>query len=284
MSASALHAQDVDSTGLPGDNFSLQAAIDLFKQADSPEAFEKALNTEGNDANNLDLNEDGEIDYIKVIDKKDGDVHAFVLQAAVSETENQDIAVIELEKTGDNTAVLQIVGDEDIYGEEVIVEPSDGSSSAMFYHDAEVAYNHGPAVVEGVEFGNGSNNGIIVNVWLWPSVRFVYGPVYSVWMSPYRWRARPVWFRPWRPVRYSVFYPRRAVYRPRYAVVTTHRVVRARAIYRPARVTSVTVVHRNAGNVGRYRAGHVTRTSTTIEGPRGRKVTHTKTTVRRRRR
>ncbi len=34
----------------------------------------------------------------------------------VSASESQDVAVIELEKTGDNRAVIQIVGDEDIYG------------------------------------------------------------------------------------------------------------------------------------------------------------------------
>jgi hypothetical protein len=88
-----------DSTGLPGDNFSLEAALDLFKNSASPEAFEKALNTEGNNVNNLDLNDDGDIDYIRVIDHRDGDVHTIVLQATISATESQDVAVIELEKT-----------------------------------------------------------------------------------------------------------------------------------------------------------------------------------------
>ena len=30
-----------DSTGLPGDNFSLQGALEMFKKASSPEEFEK---------------------------------------------------------------------------------------------------------------------------------------------------------------------------------------------------------------------------------------------------
>ena len=63
-----------DSTGLPGDNFSLQGAMDLFSKATSPEDFEKAINDEKNNVNNLDLNGDGEIDYIKVIDKKERNV------------------------------------------------------------------------------------------------------------------------------------------------------------------------------------------------------------------
>jgi hypothetical protein len=126
LAATSLYANtEQDSTGMPGDHFSLQGALDMFKNASSPEDFEKLINTSSKNVNNLDLNNDGEVDYIKVIDKPGNNVHAFILQVAVSETENQDIAVIELEKTGDTTAILQIIGDEDIFGEQVIVEASD---------------------------------------------------------------------------------------------------------------------------------------------------------------
>ncbi|HAO46306.1 MAG TPA: hypothetical protein PLZ45_02715, partial [Ferruginibacter sp.] len=156
-------AQEADSTGLPGDNFSLQGAIEMFKKAGSPEEFEKLINTESNNVNNLDLNGDGETDYVRVIDKSDKDAHAFVLQVAVSENENQDIAVIELEKNGSESAVLQIVGDEEIYGEEVIVEASDGTDGD---DDAGPAKN-------GPSFNYDENNfPIVVNVWMWPCVRF----------------------------------------------------------------------------------------------------------------
>ena len=80
-----------DSTGLPGDHFSLEGALDLFKKSASPEAFEKSLNNEENHINNLDLNGDGEIDYVKVISKQEGDIHIFILQVPVSETEDQDV-------------------------------------------------------------------------------------------------------------------------------------------------------------------------------------------------
>ncbi len=78
---------------LPGDQFSLRGALDLLKQSNSPEEFEKLLNSEKNDVNNLDLNQDGEVDYVRVIDRKDGDAHAIVLQVPVSTSENQDVAV-----------------------------------------------------------------------------------------------------------------------------------------------------------------------------------------------
>lgn len=237
-------AQEVDSTGLPGDGFSLQGAIEMFKKAGSPEEFEKMINTESNNVNNLDLNGDGQTDYVKVIDKSDKDVHAFVLQVAVSESESQDIAVIELEKTGDESAVLQIVGDEDIYGEQVIVEASDGSN------DEEES----PAKINGPGFSfEDYNSAVVVNVWMWPCVRFVYRPVYVPWVSPWRWRLYPAWWRPWRPMPWRVFHPLAYRYHPYCRVVHTHRVLVAHRIYTPFRTTSVIVHNRHARVIRDYR-------------------------------
>lgn len=255
-----------DSTGLPGDNFNLEGALEMFKNADSPEDFEQAINTENNKVNNLDLNGDGDIDYVKVIDQRDGDTHAFILRADVSENESQDVAVIELEKTGNDEAVVQIVGDEDLYGDEVIIEPRD-----------EVQQQQ-------------NRTNVVVNVWTWPSVRYIYRPGYVVWASPWGWRARPVWWHPWRPVRWHVFHPYRAQYRQRYVVVHQHRVVRARTIYRPVRTTSVIVHNRHdhvvrehrgsrSENTSRSRGNTVTRKTTTTRGRNG-KVQSTKRTTR----
>ena len=287
-------AQDsgVDSTGLPGDNFSLQGALQMFQKAGSPEEFEKLINSEDNSVNNLDLNNDGETDYIRVIDKMDKDLHAFVLQVSVSETESQDIAVIEIEKTGDTTAVLQIVGDGDIYGEEVIVEQDGGGDDDGSFID----YNYkntlsGP----NADYYGATTPRIVVNVWFWPSVRFVYAPIYRPWISPWRWRHYPTWWRPWRPLAWHAWYPGPRIYHRPFVVVHTNRVIRANAFYRPVRVSSVTVRTRNATAVGNYR---VTRSRTTITGPRGNsairrtttvegrrgKVRASRTTVRRRRR
>jgi len=275
LAASTLKAQDQtpDSTGLPGDNFSLQGALELFKKAGSPEEFEKLLNSEDSKVNNLDLNEDGNTDYIRVVSKKENDVQVFVLQALVSEKESQDVAVIELEKTGKDNAVVEIVGDEDLFGEETIVEPEESQGNAV--------YNEGFSMLAGGPNTEYSANGIIVNVWAWPCVRYVYAPSYVLWVSPFTWRAHPVWYRPWRPLAWHVYRPMRYRYRPHYAVVTTRRVVVAPRIYKPMRVTSVTVRTRHHVAVNNYR---VTRKTTTVQGPRGRKHTRTTTTVRRRRR
>lgn len=254
-----------DSTGLPGDNFSLQGALDLFEKSNSPEDFEKAINTESNHVNNLDLNGDGETDYVRVVDMMEDNVHVFVLQVPVSEKENQDIAVIELEKTGDESAVIQIAGDEDIYGEEVILEPegkdeSDGKKGA------------GPSINQ---FDDDTY--IVVNVWYWPSVRFVYAPGYRPWISPWRWRYYPTWWRPWHPVRWHVWHPFHHHYHRTYVAVHTHRIVRGPKIYRPMRTTSVTVQRRHATTVNHYR---VNQKKGTVTGPRGNKTTVKRTTVR----
>jgi hypothetical protein len=280
------NAQDTsgqDSTGLPGDNFSLQGALDMFKKAGSPEELEKLLNTESNGVNNLDLNNDGDIDYVRVIDKKDGNVHAFILQVAVSAGENQDVAVIELEKTGADKAIVQIVGDEELYGEQTVVEPYQEGDETGYIEAAATAVAHGPAIHDTYTH----TTAIVVNVWAWPFVRFVYAPSYVVWVSPWGWHHTPGWWRPWRPLRWHAFYPRRAVYHNRYVVVRTHRVMHAHSIYRPVRVTSVTVRTHNRVAVTRYRTGrvHASRTTTTVQRHGGKvKTERTRTTVRKKRR
>lgn len=290
--SSPLFAQsemEADSTGLPGDNFSLEAAIELFKKSESPEDFEKRLNSEGNDANNLDLNEDGEIDYIRVVDNMEGDVHALVLQVAVSEKESQDVAVIEIEKQGTENAILQIVGDEELYGEQTIAEPFEEEK-------IKSSKDRGPAA-------NPANVRVVVNVWLWRPVRFMYAPAYRAWVSPWRWRVYPTWFRPWRPHPWRVYHVRVMPYRAHCHVIRTHRVVRAHAVYAPHRTHS-NVVHtrtttvvaargKNGAVVGKKTTtttrsnGHVQKSKTTTttakkgrNGNVGVKKTTTKTTKR----
>ena len=270
-SAVSAQSDNTDSTGLPGDNFSLAAALDLFSKSNSIEEFEKKLNAENNDVNNLDLNGDGQIDYIRVIDKTEGDAHAFVLQALVSADESQDVAVIELEKNGASSASVQIVGDEDIYGQETVVEPADNDKTS-FYSDASEARVSGPAAID---------NAIVVNVWFWPSVRFVYGPAYRPWVSPWRWAVYPGWWRPWHPVAFHVWHPRKAYYRPLYVIAPAPRMMAAHRVYRPTRVHSVTVTRRYSAPVGHYRST-TTRKTTVVRGPQGRvRATHTTRRARR---
>lgn len=217
---------------VPGDQFSLEGALELFKKSASPEEFERLLNSPNEKVNNLDLNGDGDIDYIRVIDRNEGNVHAFILSAVISESESQDIAVIELEKLANGKAVLQITGDADIYGIETIIEPTQ-----------EVRINAGTSTAQ-----------TVVNVWAWPSVQYVYGPYYAGWISPWRWNYRPIWWSPWRPIAYVDYYPYWTSYRPYYSICHTHRIVYAQNIYRPHRNTSLIVYNRHHTQITRYRS------------------------------
>lgn len=220
-----------DRIEVPGDHFSLEGALELFKKSSSPEEFERLLNSPDSEVNNLDLNGDGTIDYIKVIDRNEGNVHAFILQAVVSASERQDVAVIELEKLSNGKAVLQITGDADIYGIETIIEPTE-----------EVRINAGT-----------STRRTVVNVWSWPSVQYIYSPYYYGWVSPWDWGYYPYWWSSWRPVTYYYYYSRWEPYRPYYSVCHTHRVVYAQRIYRPYRSTSVIVYDRHRSQLTDYR-------------------------------
>ncbi|MEO5601253.1 MAG: hypothetical protein ABIR06_10020, partial [Cyclobacteriaceae bacterium] len=217
---------------VPGDHFSLEGALELFKKSESPEEFEKLLNSPDSKVNNLDLNGDGYIDYIRVFDKYEGNVHAFIIQAVVSETENQDIAVIELEKLTNGKAVLQIIGDEDIYGVETIIEPT-----------REVR-----------TYAGTTSRPTVVNVWAWPSVQYIYGPYYSGWSSPWGYYRRPIWYHTWRPIAYYHYYPLWRPYHSYYAPCYTRRIDYAHHIYSPYRTRSVFVHNRHHDQVERYRS------------------------------
>lgn len=228
-----------DSTGLPGDHFSLEGALEMFKKSKSLEDFEKQINAESNNVNNLDLNGDGQIDYIRVSDKMQGTVHAIVLQTAVNESETQDIAVIEIEKNGEKSAMLQIVGDDELYPDSTIVEPKD---------EIEKKTSKGPAMNElATRF-------VVVNVWYWPCVTFIYAPVYVPWVSPWYWHHYPGWWSPWRPYPWYYHHSHCAVYRPYYHVVYTHRMVNAHRVYAPNRRTSTVVAARYKPARENYRA------------------------------
>lgn len=228
----AAQARQNEQQEVPGDNFSLEGSLELFKKSASPEEFERLLNSEKSNVNNLDLNGDGLIDYVKVVAHQEGNVHIFVLQAVISKDERQDIAVIELEKLENGKAVLQIVGDADIYGIETIIEPT-----------SEVRVNAGTTTTH-----------TVVNVWAWPSVQYVYGPYYGGWVSPWAWSYYPGWWNPWRPIAYVAYRPYWYSYRPHYRICHSPRIVYGRQMYRPMRNTSVVVYNRNQREITRYRS------------------------------
>ena len=146
---------------LPGDNLNLYAVMDLFQESETIEGFERELNAADSKINNLDLNGDNLIDYIKVIDYVDGTTHSIVLQVAINERENQDVAVFTVYRDKYDQVQIQLVGDEYLYGKDYIIEPYYAETPNPGYTGNTGAVRSTP-VVEKTTY---------VYVFTWPVVR-----------------------------------------------------------------------------------------------------------------
>lgn len=99
-----------------GDGLNLTAVGELLKKAKDAEELEHLLNSANNGVNNLDLDEDGSVDYIYVTEYGDDRVKGFSLTTQPKPGETQEIATIEVEKSG-SQAQVQIQGNQQIYGQ-----------------------------------------------------------------------------------------------------------------------------------------------------------------------
>ena len=183
---------------MPGDNLNLYAVMKLFQESETLEAFERGLNNEENQINNLDLDGDNNIDYIRVLDNVDGNLHTISLKVAINEREEQDIAVFFVEKQSDGQVLIQLIGDEDLYGKDYIIEPN-----SIAGNDARETPNPGYSADR--ERPVPQNNTTYV-VSSWPVVQYIYVPNYVVWRSPWRWQYYPSYWRPWRPHYWHYYY------------------------------------------------------------------------------
>jgi hypothetical protein len=197
---------EVVALGLPGDNLNLFAVLDVFQRSKTLEDFEQALNEKDNKINNLDLNNDGEVDYIEIESHKEGNTHVIVLQVAVSSNEIQDVAVVEVAKDKKNNVHVQIIGDEDLYGKNYIIEPSDTVSGTP-----NPGYKGGTTVIVNNNTTNNYNsttspNYVSASVSVWPVVLYLFSPIYVSYRSPWHWGYYPPYWRPWRPVYYHDYW------------------------------------------------------------------------------
>lgn len=188
------NAEKGDSLGLPGDNLNLYVVLQLFQESKTLEDFEKKLNQESLNVNNLDLNNDDKIDYIKVIDNKTDGAHAIVLQTPINDKEIQDIAVIEVEKDKSGKAVVQVVGNEELYGKDYIIEPKENDNSAKLTDNTK-----------NVQEKNTSTK-VYVNINFWPIIEYMYAPGYVIYVSPWYWSYYPSWWYPWSPWYWNRYY------------------------------------------------------------------------------
>lgn len=217
--------QQPDSLGLPGDNLNLYAVLDLFRESETLDGFEKKLNDEKSKINNLDLNNDNKTDYIKVIDSKDGNNHLIVLQIDVSDKEKQDVAVITVNKENADKVKVQIVGDPELYGKDYIIEPNDNNAgkkqtaaapnSSKKTSDTTVSADGKTVIINNTVnnyYNNNDNNNNnddykpVPPAHQWVIVHYIYGPSYVVYASPWYWGYYPPYWNPWTPWFWHQYY------------------------------------------------------------------------------
>jgi hypothetical protein len=174
--------EDTTSLGLPGDNLDLYAVLTLFQKSKTIEAFEKSLNDEKEGINNLDLNLDKKVDFIKVTTTKEDSSYRFVLQVDVTKTETQDVAVIYLSKNKGKVS-MQIVGDEELYGKDYVIEPKGNSP---------ITANPGYTGADPVTVNVPATTTVVVQSA--PIVQYVYSPAYVPYYPPYYYGYSPPWF------------------------------------------------------------------------------------------
>lgn len=196
----------VSQTSEAAEGLDLQAVSELFKDSEDLESFEKALNDSETGINNLDLDENGEVDFIRVVEEMADETHVIILQVPLGEDEFQDVATIEVEKTGDESYNMQVHGNEDLYGPDYYVAST------------------------------------VVRIHTWSIIARIYGPRYRPYRSRYYWGYYPRWWRPYRPVKVHVYRTRTGKYRTRPTFVVTRK-GRVRTVhkvkYKPRKSVSV---------------------------------------------
>ena len=143
------------------DNLDLEAVASVFGESKDLEDFEKRLNDPDTQISNLDLNNDGEVDYLRVMETADGNVHTISSQSVIGKDQYQEVATIIVEKDSKGTTEVQVVGNLDMYGPNYYITP--------VYPVVPVFFT------------------------------LFWVAAYRPWYSPWYWGFRPPYFRPWRP-------------------------------------------------------------------------------------
>lgn len=150
------------------DNLDLDAVASIFGDSENLEDFEYRLNDPDNRISNLDLNQDGYTDYLRVVENSSDRNSLVFIQAVLDEDVFQDVASIEIERVQNGNPRIQIIGDSYIYGSNYIIEPEFVRTPLIF--------------------------------------SFFWSPRYITYHSPYYWDYYPNWYsyyRPCSPYRYQ---------------------------------------------------------------------------------
>jgi hypothetical protein len=127
LSITTLFAQDrttvTANNSEISDNLDLRAVASIFGDSENLADFERRLNDPKVQISNLDLNEDNQVDYLRVIETVEGNAHLIVIQSVLGRDTFQDVATVEVQRDRDNRVQVQVVGDVYMYGANYIYEP-----------------------------------------------------------------------------------------------------------------------------------------------------------------
>ena len=148
-------------------NLDLKAVATAFGESKNLEDFERKLNDYDSGISNLDLNNDGQVDYLRVVEEMKNNTHVVVIQAVLEKDVYQDVATIVVDRDYNNSTTVQVIGDPYIYGSNYIIEP---------------AYVYTP-----------------------PIYGFFWGVGYHRWHSPFYWGYYPTYYRHHSPYEVNVY-------------------------------------------------------------------------------
>ena len=100
----------------------LNAVAAAFAESRTVREFEQILNSGRYMINNLDLNRDGWIDYLRVIETYRGTYHTLLIQACLAPSVFQDVATLIAERRP-QALYVEVVGDRYLYGYNYVVRP-----------------------------------------------------------------------------------------------------------------------------------------------------------------
>ncbi|MCQ2186295.1 MAG: hypothetical protein MJY92_06170 [Bacteroidales bacterium] len=121
QTSSAIYATSADYT--LERQLDLQAVVAAFAQSSNVEEFEYRINNSYNVVSNLDLNMDGYIDYLRVLETREGRSHVFLIQAVLGNSYFQDVATLIVDNPYLSNCVVEIVGSPFIYGRSYVLRP-----------------------------------------------------------------------------------------------------------------------------------------------------------------
>lgn len=159
-------------------NLDLRAVANVFADSKNLQEFEERINDYDSGINNLDLNNDGQVDYLRVIETAKGNTHLVVLQAVLGPDVYQDVASIVVERKHSNRYSVQIIGDPYIYGPYYILDP---------------VYTYTPFMFS-----------------------FFWSSYYFSWHSPYYWGYYPSHWHFWHPYPVNVYVHNINIYNDRH--------------------------------------------------------------------